>query len=133
MCQCVQLECVRVRHVMTWEAIMVKGFLNRDWCLLDYRFCFKPFFLVLIFGIWHSCIEWYDPSDDEPWKTLFDMQVSLQNFKKKCVGYNPNQDWSVGHLGVFNNRNTGHCWGPVCHFSVLGIECEMPVFIEYNT
>lgn len=22
--------CVRVRHVMTWEAIMVKGFLNRD-------------------------------------------------------------------------------------------------------
>lgn len=22
--------CARVRHVMTWEAIMVKGFLNRD-------------------------------------------------------------------------------------------------------
>lgn len=129
MCQCIQLECVRVRHVMTWEAIMVKGFLNRDWCLLDYRFCFKPFFFESLFLVSDN----YDPSDDEPWKTLFDMQVSLQNLKKKCVGYNPNQDGSVGHLGVFKNRKAGHCWGPVCHFSVSGIECEMPVFIEYNT
>lgn len=37
------------------------------------------------------------------------MQVSLQNLKKKCVGYNPYQDGSVGHLGVFKNRKAGHC------------------------
>lgn len=94
-------------------------------------------FWVLIFGIWHSYVEWYEPSDDEPWKTLklkamFDMQVSLQNFKK-CVGYNPNQYGRVGHLRVFNNRKTGHCWGPLCYFSVLGIECEMPNLIVYTT
>lgn len=131
--------CARVRHVMIGEAIMVKGFLNRDWCLLDYRFCFKPFFLSpyfwyltflhrMVWPIW-----WWNTLKNTEAESNVWYAVSLQNFKKKCVGYNPNQNWSVCHLGVFNNRNTGHCWGPVCHFSVSGIECEMSVFIEYNT